>query len=135
MIPVSVLPSSPVLLPAPPDGLEGSPVFSPVPSEGLEGFPVLPPPLLGPFFTASMSITFSPFFSAFKAAVCSDRLATGLKAARPMRFSKSVPGVKMMFTAVMFFDVNVSQLSAPSLLMDNQKLPVSSHFRPYFMIR
>ena len=43
-----------------------------------------------------------------------------------MRFSKSVPGVKMMFTAVMFFDVNVSQLSAPSLLMDSQKLPSSS---------
>ena len=68
----------------------------------------------------------SPVFSAFSVACCAARLATGLKLARPIKFSKSSPGVKRIRTPVMFFSVNASQFSAPSLLSDSQKLPRSS---------
>ena len=84
-------------LPGVPEGLEGLPLLSAPPDEVL-------------FLTASMSMVFSPFFSALSAAFCSERLCTGLNVARESKFSKSSPGVKMIFTPVMFFAVNASLL-------------------------
>ena len=83
------------------------------------------PPAFTLFLAASKSTVASPAFSAFSVAFWAIRLATGLNSARPIRFSKSAPGEKRMFTALMFLDVNFSMLSVPSLLMEIPKVPSS----------
>ena len=78
------------------------------------------------FLAAARSTVSDPIFSALTVAAWATRLATRLNSARPMRFSKSTPGVKMMLTPVMFLEVNFSQLSAPTLERETQKSPSSS---------
>ena len=91
--------------------------------EGL--FPPLLSPAEGFFLAASKSTVFSLPFSALSVAACAARLATGVNSARWSKFSKSSPGANRMFTALMFFEVNFSKLSAGSQLIEIPNVPNS----------
>ena len=59
---------------------------------------LLAPPDEVLFFTASMSMVFSPFFSALRAAFCSERLGTGLNVARESRIELSKINQEITFS-------------------------------------